>query len=143
MAHHHHHFRVLTNRHSFLLSVHQEEISFLRSLLFLANFQLSLEHSIPVPYLRRQSKHPIQSHVINNQAILLSLSHSQSTSHHLQILGKRQGRTSQLHKLNIRTVKTLREDIHIHQYLYRSSPISSPQASVSKAVPSRTIWRGL
>ncbi|CUP55383.1 Uncharacterised protein [Segatella copri] len=42
-----------------LLLVHQEKLSILRSLLSLANFQLSFEHSIPVPYLRRQPKHPI------------------------------------------------------------------------------------
>ena len=169
MAHHHHHFRVWMNLNTVLLLVHQEILSFLRSLFFLANSQFSLEHRIPVPNLRRQSEHSIQSHVIYNHAVLLPLSHSQSSSHHLQVLGKRQCRSSQLYKLHIRAVKSLREYVHIHQHLYRSKPISSPQASstqsiansisspqasstqaitcsqasISKAVPSRTIWRDL
>ena len=117
MAHHHHHFRVLTNRHSFLLSVHQEEISFFRSLLLPAVSQSSFKCSLPVPYLRWQPKYPIQSHIIYNHAVLLSFSYSQSSSHHLQILGKRQRWSSQLYKLYIRTVKALREDVHIHEYL--------------------------
>ena len=143
------------NLNTVLHLAHQEKLSFLVCLLFLANFQLSFKHRIPVPYLRRQPEHPIQSHIIYNHAVLLSLGYSQSSSHHLQVLGKRQRRSSQLYKLHIRTVKSLRENVHIHQHLYRSklisNSISSPQASsskpitktITKAVPSRTTWRDL
>ena len=67
--------------------------------------------------MRRQPEHPIQSHIIYNHAVLLSFGYSQSSSHHLQVLGKRQRRSSQLYKLHIRTVKSLRENVHIHQHL--------------------------
>ena len=117
MAHHYYHFRVWINLNIVLHLAHQKRLSFLGSLFFLANFQFPLEHCIPVPYLRWQPKYPIQSHVINNHAVLLSFSYSQSSSNHLQVLGKRQCRSSQLYKLHIRAVKSFRENIHVHQYL--------------------------
>ena len=82
--------------------------------------QPSFEHQAPVPCVSRQSKHLIQPHVVQDEHTLLPFRHAHASSHLLQILVQAQCRSRQLNKLHLRTVKPLREDIHIHNHIHLS-----------------------
>ena len=78
----------------------------------------SFKQPLPVMLRRWQTEPLVQSHIVQHHTIPFSLGYPQPTANHLQILCERKGRTGQLHKLHIRAVKTLAEQIHTHQHPY-------------------------
>ena len=80
--------------------------------------QPSLEHGLPVPIDRRQPEQAVKPDVVYQHARFFAFRLTQSSSHLLQVLGKREGRSGQLDELNVRAVEALAEHVYVHQHLY-------------------------
>ena len=79
---------------------------------------LPLKSQLPIPIRRGQTKSPVQSHVVDDDAAHFPLLPSQSPPHHLQVLRQRKRRPCNLDKLHVGTIKPLSKQVHTHQHTH-------------------------
>ena len=72
---------------------------------------------LPIALGRRESKGPVEPHLVDEDAARFVPMPAQSAPHHLQVLGQRERRSSHLDKLHVGTIKPLRKEVHTHQHL--------------------------
>ena len=77
----------------------------------------SLEHGLPVPINSGQPEQAVKPDVIYQHARFFAFRLTQSPSHLLQVLGKREGRSGQLDELYVGAVEALAEHVNVHQHL--------------------------
>ena len=116
------HFSIILRVIRLILRIRiKNQVSFDTRTIIIAFLTISTKEMIPpMTVCHRSTETIIKSYVVQYNRSLLAFRYSKTSTHLLEIKRKRLGWSSQLYKLYIRTVKTFREDIDIHDNLYTS-----------------------